>query len=105
MRIDGWEDELNTGTYLETVDMSSSEPMLVMRRAGRKRRTQVFEISRAEESERSFHLEAMTPYEMVSRTASEAWSAPKKETNVLLEEPPIAVKMTSFIFANGERVR
>ena len=69
---------------------------MVMSSAGRKRRTQVLEISLALESLRSFHLEAMTPYEIVRRTASEAWRAPRNETNVELLEPPIAESAASL---------
>ena len=52
---------LKIGTYLPTVEVSSSDPIFVMRRAGKNNLTQVFEISLALESLRSFHLEAITP--------------------------------------------
>lgn len=62
-------------------------------------------MSRAEESLNSFHLEAMTPYEIVSRTANEACKAPKNETSVPLSSfPPIAERMVSFMLLRIEYV-
>jgi hypothetical protein len=49
-----------------------------MSRAGKKSRTQVFEISRADGSLRRLHLEAIAPQLMVRRTARDACRAPRK---------------------------
>jgi hypothetical protein len=63
---------------IHTVSECNWLPTLTINRAGRNNRTATFEISFEESTPINWNCEAMTPTKMVSKTAMDACSAPKK---------------------------
>jgi hypothetical protein len=71
-------DELYENIVIHTVSECNWLPTLTIKSAGRNSRTATFEISFEESTPTNWNCEAMTPTKMVSKTAMDAWSAPKK---------------------------